>query len=182
MGYFLTDRSRIWQTQNEGKWKLVDNELYMNNNGVIQLCPRYFWTDGYTFPSILLPITGDRNSLDVRPAHMHDLECRFHERIIVNLTLIELCRKGYLHKQISHNRQILVCEDIPTKFLTIEKVEKTQSDDRLKEMMLSVGINKLKTNCIRFGVVFNINWSKTGKTSLSKYNIFVDDIQLVNGL
>ena len=182
MGYFLTDRSRIWQTNIDGRWKLVDNELYMNNNGVIQICPRYFWTDGYTFPNILMPITGDKNHLDVRPAHGHDLECRFHERLVVNLTLSELCRKGYLNNKTSHNQDILVCEDIPMKYITIEKVTKKQANDRLYEMMRSAYIDEYKAKAIRLGVVFNFNWARTGKKSLSEYNIYKEDIGLVNGL
>lgn len=182
MGYFLTDKSRIWQTNVDGRWKLIDNELYMNNDGKIQICPRYFWTDGYTFPGILLPITGDRNALDVRPAHMHDLECRFHERITVKLSLTELTRGGYLHNINSHNRNIMICEDIPHKYLVIEKVSKTETDNRLKEMMLSCGIKKYKCNAVRMGVFFNINWLRTGKKSLNEYELFVEDVGLVNGL
>lgn len=182
MGYFLTDKSRIWQTDVKGRWKLIDNELYLNDDGIIQMCPRYFWSDGYTFPSLLLPITGDRHSLNVLPAHQHDLECRFHERIIVKLTVYDLVTKGFLKNVKRNNMWLTVCEDIPLEHLYIEKVTKRQADNRLEDMMLSVGIPSIKSKAIRFGVRFNINWLRTGKKSLSSYNIYNEDIGLVQGL
>ena len=177
MGKFLTAKSRMQQTDVDGYWKQVDNELYMFDNGVIQMSPRHFWSDGYTFPSILLPITGDRHELDVMPAHQHDVECRFHERIIVNLTLHELIEKGYLRQ---HNN-MTVCENIPKEHLTIEHVNKIDADNRLYDMMLGCGINKFKACTIRLGVVFNLKWGQMGKKSLNEYDLYNEDIGLVNG-
>ena len=177
MGYFLTAKSRIEQTDTKNYWKLVDNELYMSNDGTISITPRYFWTDGYSFPYFIMPFIGDRNSLDVRPAHAHDLFCRFHQRIIVDLSLKELIEKGYLH---DHNG-IIVCEDLPKYTLNIIKIKKTKADDLIKEMMLSCKIPEKICNIIRFGVFFNFNWLRTGKKDLYDYRIFYEDIGLVNG-
>lgn len=180
---FLTSKSRIWQTYMDGRWKLVDNELYLNHDGTIQLCPRYFWSDGYTYPSILLPLTGDRHALDVRPAHQHDLECRFHQRIIVHLTLQELVDRGYLRNLYrTPNECLTICEDIPRKHLEIVSTKKRETDDRFRQMMLDVSIDKRKATLIRLGVFFNINWLKTGKADLNDYNLYNEDIGLVKGL
>lgn len=178
MGYFLTDKSRIQQTDIDGYWKLIDNELYMDNNGAISLTPRYFWTDGYTFPKLILPFLGDKNKFDVRPCHAHDLFCRFHQRIYVNLSLFQLKQLGFLH---AHNN-IVVCEDIPVKYLIVDKISKRKSNNLLKEMMLSCKINKRICNIVRFGVNFNFGWRKTGKKDILSYNIYKEDIGLVNGL
>ena len=67
--------------------------------------------------------------------------------------------------------------------LNIEKVSKTWTDNTFYDMMISCGISKIKAMLIRFGVFFNLNWYlKTGKKSILEYNIYKEDIGLVNGL
>lgn len=177
MGYFITAKSRIEQTNKPGYWKLIDNELYMSNDGRISVTPRYFWSDSYSFPTIITPILGDRNKLDVRPAHGHDLFCRFHQRLYIDLTLQQLTSRGYVH---SHN-DLVVCEDIPLEFLHAEIISKKYANDLIKEMILACGINSFTANLIRIGVALNLNWKNTGKKDIMSYNIFKEDIGLVNG-
>lgn len=180
MGLFLTSKSRILQVDNEGHWKLCDNEIYMTNSGEILITPRYFWTDGYTIPSIFIPIIGDKNKYDTRPAHAHDLFCRFHQRIRVNLSLAQLKRLGFLHYH--PKKEIVVCEDIPKFYLQVLPIEKHDCDNLLKEMMISCKIKNIVCKIIRFGVNFNMNWKKTGKRDINTYDFYHEDIGLVNGL
>ena len=178
MSYFITAKSRIEQTDKDGYWKLIDNELYLSNNNELTITPRYFWTDGYTFPLFIIPFIGDKNKYDVRPAHGHDLFCRFHQKIKVNLSLIQLKQKGILHE----HKGMIVCEDIPEEYLSIEKISKFESNNLLREMMLTCDIPRKTCNIVRFGTIFNINWINTGKKSLKDYRIFKEDIGLINGL
>ena len=176
---FITSKSRIEQTDKNGYWKLIDNELYVCDDGKVMITPRYLWSDGYTFPCFIMPFLGDKHKFDVRPAHAHDMMCRFHERIIVNLSVKELMEKNYLHE----HRNLIVCEDLPDRYLTIEKISKSDCDDLLKEMMISCSISKKTANIVRFGVRFNLNWwLRTGKKSLLDYDIFNEDIGLVKGV
>lgn len=178
MGLFLTHNSRIEQTDEQGYWKLIDNELYFTNNGKIIITPRYLWTDGYTIPSLFMPFVGDKNKYDVRPAHAHDLACRFHQLIYVTIPIHELKSKDLLR---IHN-DMWICEDIPEKYLVITKIKKTEADDLLKEMMEAANISDYICNVFRFAVRFNFNWYKNGKEPLENFSLFNEDIGLVNGL
>lgn len=179
MGRFITSKSRIEQTDTPGYWKTLDNELYLDDDSNLCLTPRYFWSDGYTFPGIVMVILGDKQKWDVRAAHGHDLFCRFHQRIRVNMSLTNLKIHNYLH---DHNGKI-VCEDIPLEYLEIEKISKRWADDCFKRMMLACNVPEEKIKIIRFGVIFNLNWYlKTGKKSILEYNIYNEDIGLVNGV
>lgn len=178
-GTFLTGKSRIQQTDKSGYWMTLDNELYYDfNEDRIYVVPRYFWSDSYTFPRLLLIITGDKNRDDVRPSHQHDLFCRFHERLYTTLSFDELCTMGLLYE---HEKGFMVCEDIPKEYLVVEKIKKWKADNLLREMMISCNISKFKAGVARIGVFFNINWLKTGKRSLKTYNIYKEEIGLVDG-
>ena len=174
---FITAKARIEQTEN-GYWKTLDNELFLDDDGSLYLVPRYFWSDGYTFPGIIMAFLGDKHFWDVRPAHGHDLFCRFHQRIKVGMSLSWLKMNNYLRL---HDNKV-ICEDIPIEYLIIENVSKTWTDNCFKRMMKSVNIPKLQRNIIRFGVFFNFNWYlKTGKKSILSFDIYNEDIGLVYG-
>ena len=175
MGYFLTEKARIEQTDNPRYWKTLDNILYQDNEGTIYLVPRYFWSDGYSFPRILLSIFG--NAYDVRPSYMHDLFCRFHECIKVTLSIEQLKSLGYLRV---HEDKI-VCENIPNCFLEILPITKWDCDCIFKRCMLSCNISERLAETIRFGVLFNFNWINTGKKSLLEFMLYKQDIGLING-
>ena len=61
METFVTAKSRLEQTDVPGYWKTIDNELYYDKDCNLILVPRYFWTDGYTFPKMVMAILGDKN-------------------------------------------------------------------------------------------------------------------------
>lgn len=179
MGTFITSRARIEQVDQEGHWKTIDNELYLDDDSTLTIVPRFFWSDGYTFPGIIMAFLGDHHKYDVRPAHGHDLRCRFHERIVVTASLTVLKNEGYLRM----HKDKVICEDIPMKYLKIEKTTKKRTDDCFKRMMIAAELPENKINIIRFGVIFNLNWwFKTGKKSITEYEIYKEDIGLVNGV
>lgn len=179
MGRFITAKSRIEQCDVPGYWRTSDNELYMDDDGSMLLTPRYLWSDGYTFPGLVMAILGDHNKFDARCAHAHDMFCRYHECVKVNLSLVELKRMGYLRMVKSQ----IICEDIPIEYLDVQKVTKKWADDTFKRMMLSCKIPLKVVNTIRFGVAFNLNWYlRTGKKSILEYDIFNEDLGLVNGI
>ena len=184
MGRFITSKSRIEQVNEPGYWRTIDNELYLDDDSNLYLTPRYFWSDGYTFPGLVMVLLGDKHKLDVRAAHGHDLFCRFHERIKVCLSLTLLKQKRYLriHEDKDGNPMV-ICEDIPLEYLQIEKVSKTWADNCFARMMKSCNIPFRQVAIIRAGVFFNLNWwLKTGKKSILEYELYKDDIGLVNGV
>lgn len=178
MGRFVTAKARIEQTEN-GYWKTIDNELFLDDDSSLYIVPRYFWSDGYTFPGIIMAILGDKHFWDARAAHGHDLCCRFHERVKVCLSLAQLKHMELLRV---HGTKV-ICDDIPLEYLSVEKVSKSWTDNFFNRMMKATGIPKLQRYLIRFGVFFNLNWYlKTGKKSILEYDIYNEDIGLVNGL
>ena len=179
-GRFITAKSRIEQTE-DGYWRTIDNELYCDEDGKIYITPRYLWTDGYTFPGLVMAILGDKNFYDARPAHGHDICCRFHEVIEVELTVAQLKEKGYL--RVTKTSGKVICENIPMEYLSIKKVSKTWTDNFLFRMMKACEVPVVQRVLIRFGVFFNLNWwLKTGRKSLFEYEIYEDDLGLVNGV
>lgn len=179
MGRFITAKARIEQVDYKDYWKTIDNELFMDDDESLILTPRYLWTDGYTFPNFVMAILGGKNSIDTRPCHGHDCGCRFHELLYVNMSLAELKLHGYVR---THKDKV-VCEDIPLEYIDVKKVSKSTVDNLLKRMMLACDIPRWKINVIRFGVFFNLNWwLKTGKKSILTFDIYNEDIGLVNGV
>ena len=49
MGKFLTDAARIEQIPKKGMYKVLDNELYQDDDGFIYLVWRGFQTDNFTW-------------------------------------------------------------------------------------------------------------------------------------
>ena len=179
MGRFVTAKSRIEQVDEPGYWRTLDNELYLDDDGSLYLTPRYMWSDGYTFPGLIMAMLGDKHFYDVRPAHGHDLFCRFHESVKINLSLATLKMKGYLRL---HNDKV-VLDDVPLEYLEIQQRRKSWADNCFKRMMEACGLPKDKIRVIRFGVFFNLNWwLKTGRKSILEYDIYNEDISLVNGV
>ena len=179
MGVFITDKARMEQTNVPGYWKIIDNELFLTDRSELILTPRYLWSDGYTFPGLVMAIIGDKNYYDTRPCHGHDLFCRYHEKIVVKDSITHLKIDGY----IKTFKGKTICEDIPLNKLSIIKISKWEADELFKEMMLSCDIPTNVVNKIRFGVKFNLNWYwRTGRKSVHDYNLYQQDLDLVEGL
>ena len=152
---WITDKSIIQQSNEADDWYLLDNELYMDDDGAIYLVPRNYKTDNYTVPDWVAWVGGNKSKWDVRPSHLHDFGCQFHQLIKVNLNEYNLRRLRYLKV----NGSKLICENIPTRFLSLIPVTKWEIDCMFKRMMKDTGVipNNI-CNIFRFGVFFNIGW------------------------
>ena len=78
MGKFLTGKARLQQTDRKRYWKLLDNEVYKDDNGDIYLTPRNMLSDNYTIPMFVAPLAGSPVDFDTRCSHAHDLLCYTH--------------------------------------------------------------------------------------------------------
>ncbi len=152
---WLTEKARLQQSEEAGDWFLMDNELFQDDDGIIYLVPRNYKTDNYTIPDWVAWLAGNKSKWDVRPSHIHDFGCQFHELVKVNLDEESLKRLKYLRL---HKNKI-VCEDIPTKFLSLVPVTKWQIDCLFKRAMKATGAIPVRVyNVFRCGVVFNFGW------------------------
>lgn len=169
---WLTEHSRLEQTDKNGLWKTLDNQLFEDEDGKIYLAPRGIITDGYTIPNWLAWIGGSKMQWDTRCSTQHDLECKYAQVIIVNLEEWELRRK----KLLRVHRNKFVCENIPIEYLTVEKTTFRQTNNRFKRMMMtSFNIPKWRINLMRFAVNFNFGWHSS-KKSIDLNKIYKEEI------
>ena len=78
MGW-LTSKSCIIQSE-IGEFVTTHNQLYEDKDGTIYLVPRFTQTDGYT-----IPLGINRTKYDIRPSTLHDIGCKYHQLIKVNI-------------------------------------------------------------------------------------------------
>ena len=78
MGKFLTSAAAIEQLPKKGTYKLLNNELFQDNDGSIYLAWRGFKTDNFTWIN--------SSDWDIRCAHGHDVGCMYGEIVRVKLT------------------------------------------------------------------------------------------------
>ena len=164
MGRFLTGVARIQQTDMKRVWKVLDNELYLDDDGTIYLVPRNFYTDNYTIPTWIAWLGGSPVDNDVRGSHLHDEICDTHSAIKVNLTTDELIKLGYLRCRTVNG--MWICENIPEQHLEVIPKTKKEANDILFRCMKSAHSKKIDRWITRLGVVFNIGWhldEKQGK-------------------
>ena len=174
---FLTYHTITAQGEEADLCYTLHNQLFKDTDGTIYLVPRYFETDGYTIPYWLAWIGGGKKKWDMRPAIGHDLECKYHQAIVVNLTEEELRSRGYLyHKEKTIGDKVLiipVCEDIPIKYLTVKKSTFNQANSRFKRMMKATGqLKAWRVNMMRLAVNFNVGWAFSGKTKINLENLY----------
>ena len=152
---FLTSNARIEQTDVPGIWQTIDNQLYKDVDGSIYLVPRYYKTDNYTIPDWLAWLGGNKSKWDVRPSHFHDFGCQFHALIKVCMNEQTLRIKRLL--RVKDDK--IVCENIPIKFLKVEKKNKWFIDCMFKRMMkVANNIPSWRINLMRMAVFFNVGW------------------------
>ena len=152
---WITDNSRLEKLSEANKWLMVDNELFQDEDGSIYLTPRNYETDNYTIPDWVAWLGGNKSKWDIRPSHIHDFGCQYHQLIRVKLNETGLRRLRYLRV----NKNKLICEDIPTKFLELIPVTKWEIDCLFKRAMKATGtIPAHIYNLYRGGVFFNFGW------------------------
>lgn len=152
---WITDNSRLEKLSEANKWLMVDNELFQDEDGSIYLTPRNYKTDNYTIPDWVAWLGGNKSKWDVRPSHLHDFGCQYHQLIKVNINESTLRKLRYL--RVHKNK--LVCEDIPMKFLSLIPVTKWEIDCLFKRAMKATKIIPARVyNLYRGGVFFNFGW------------------------
>ena len=152
---WLTDKPSLEQSDAPNDWIVEENELFQDEDGSIYLVPRNYETDNYTIPDWIAWLAGGKSKWDVRPSHLHDFACQYHQLIRVRLKETILRKLRYLH--VSEGK--LVCSDIPVKFLELIPITKWEADCLFKRCMKATKtIPKKVYNIFRCGVYFNIGW------------------------
>lgn len=149
MGKFLTKASRIEQLPKKGMYKLLDNELFEDDDGSIYLTWRGFETDNFTWIN--------SSDWDIRCSHGHDVGCKYHQVIKVNLNADQLKILELL--KIKNNN--FICEDIPKKYLEVVNVSGNWINNLFYRMLKSADCPKTPKYIqilYRCGVAFNIGW------------------------
>lgn len=162
---FLTSSAIIKQLSDEGKYKLCTNELFQDIDGSIYLTWRGFSTDNFTWLKT--------NKWDIRCSHLHDVACRYHQIIKVNLSLDELIIKGlliYVEKIDSW-----FCKDIPAYYLEITNISRYEANNLFYRMLRSADCPHtpvIVAYLYRIGVAFNLRWLFTGKNPIDLNNLY----------
>lgn len=162
MGKFLTTAALIEQLPEKGLYKIIDNELYKDDNESINYHPRGFETDNFTWIN-----SGD---WDIRCSHGHDVGCKYHQIVKVKLSEAELWVNGYLH----YHKGKIVCEDIPVEYLEIVDISGHEVNNLFYRMLRDADCPKTPKYIqylYRTGVCFNLNWFRSGKKKLTNEEI-----------
>ena len=164
---WITNKPLKVQDDNYNEDVVITNQLYRDKDGTIYLAPRRLVTDNYT-----MPLGINKSKYDVRPSHFHDIGCRYHQMVVVNLPL-ETIRKKYLFKF----RNIVFCRDIPRKFLKVVPITGREVNNLFYRMMRDANIPKGICKLYRSGVAFNFGWFFSGKEEIDLDNIYKKELQ-----
>ena len=162
---WLTDKSPILQSNIPNKIETLYNQIYYHD-GTAYYIPRGLITDGYTIPFGI-----DKTKRDVRPSTLHDIGCKFHQLIIVDLP-IRYVETNYLYDV----DDTTVSRDIPIECLKVIPVTFNKCNDLLKSSMVDCNIPKNICKLYRLAVNFNLNWLFTGKDKINLSSLYKDNI------
>ena len=163
MGKFLTTASRIEQLPKKGMYKLLDNELYQDDDGSIYLVWRGFETDNFTWIN--------SSDWDTRCSHLHDVGCKYHQMIRVKLNENQLKMTRLLH--VKYDK--MICENIPIKFLEVVDVSGHGINNLFYRMLRDADCPKTPKHIqllYRAGVAFNFGWFTSGKEKINLKKIY----------
>lgn len=173
MCYWITDKSPLLQDNKYNKVITIDNQIF-DDRGTLYLVPRNTCTDNYTIPFGI-----NKEKYDVRPSHLHDIGCYYHQVIKVNLPL-EVLYKDYCY--LDKNDRV-ICRDIPIKYLEVVDVSFNECNDLLlKAMEGIINIPKNKAKLYRLAVNFNIGWIFTGKDKIDLSLLYNNKLYTYNNI
>lgn len=162
---WITNKAIIEQDDINYIYTTLTNELYQDYDGTIYISPRKLITDNYT-----MPLGINKCKYDIRPSHIHDIGCRYHQLIKVNLSLKQIQDK-YLYRD---NNEVY-CKDIPKEYLEVVNVTGNFINNLFYRMMVSCGIKKNICRLYRVGVAFNLSWFSTGKIHIDLNKIYKEN-------
>lgn len=160
---WLTDVGPILQSNIPNKILTLSNQLLLLGN-IVYLIPRNTLTDNYT-----IPLGINKSKWDTRPSHLHDIGCRYHQVIVVNLPL------DCIYTYINTYKDKQVCSDIPKEYLKVVDVGFNECNKLLRQGMLATQtIPYWVANLYRTGVELNFNWLLTGKDNINLDNLYTN--------
>lgn len=162
---WLTDKSPILQSNIPNKIETLYNQVYYDA-GNAYLIPRGLITDNYTIPFGI-----NKSKYDGRPSHLHDIGCKFHQLILIDMPVYTLVEQ-YLYDV----DDITVCKDIPIDKLRVLGVTFNKCNNLLKVAMKDAGIPSKAYNLYRFAVNFNVNWLFTGRDKIDLNKLYKETI------
>lgn len=166
MGEFLTTSASTKQTKKKGMYKLLGNELYKDDDGLIYLAWRNFQTDNFTWIN--------SSDWDIRCSHIHDVGCKYHQVVVVKLTEQQLRRLRILH--VKNNE--IICNDIPGKYLEVRKVSKMFINNLFYRMLRDADCPKTPKHvqlAYRAGVTLNLGWLWSGKIKVDLDRLYDEE-------
>ncbi len=165
MGKFLTAPARTEQVGYH-KYRLIDNELYKDDDGEIYLAWRNYITDNFTWLN--------SNGYDTRCAHIHDVGCEYKSVIKVKLNESQL---RLWHFLITKDNKI-ICKNIPSQFLEVCPITGNQINNLFYRMLKSADAPptpKFIQCAYRAGVALNLKWFLPIKRKIDLTKIYDKD-------
>lgn len=166
---WLTDKSPILQSDIPNKVETLHNQIYYYK-GNAYLIPRGLISDNYT-----IPLGINKSKWDVRPSHLHDIACKYHQVILINLSINTIV-DNYLEDITIDDKDITICKDIPIEYLSVVNINFNDTNNLLKEAMISSDIPLKYCKLYRFAVNFNLNWIFTGRDKIDLDKLYKDII------
>lgn len=162
MGKFLTTASRTEQVGRR-KYKLLDNELYQDDDGSIYLAWRNYVTDNFTWIN--------QSEYDIRCSHIHDVGCQY--KAVVRVKLTEQLLRSFKYLKVKNDK--IICDNIPKGFLEIVPVSGTWINNLFYRMLRDADTPptpKTIQLLYRAGVSFNLKWFLPRKRELTLDEVY----------
>lgn len=157
MGRWITNKGSFIQSNYYNKIITLTNQVYLDDDNTLYLVPCNTLTDNYT-----IPLGINKDKYDSRPSHLHDIGCKYHKFIIIDLPLKEL-----EEKYIRVVKGKVYCKRIDTKYLKVVDTTFNKCNNILYNSMVDTNnIPKYICKLYRLGVNCNLNWLFTGKENI----------------